>query len=229
MSIYGRIAGVGLVVALVAGLVSCVEDRGSVTILRNTVPNADCIPDPGSDEFRASGRLDISENAGLAGTRRYTMFPVVQNNLISTVEQGAVVEQNIIELIEARVDLSGSYSGRFSIPMFVTLFPGDQAGMAVDVIPSQLAAQLSPGVINVKLRFLYQLGARDRETHEIEYSIEVCDGCLVTVGSACDSGDYEDVEQTGFSCNVTQDLPVLCCTGSDGLPICPAIDTSTTE
>jgi hypothetical protein len=226
------------------GLGGCVENRGSVTVSSNLVPNADCTADPGSTEIRTSGRLDLSELAFELTDPRYVMWTSVTNNLISTKEGGSGAELNIIEIVEARIDLdAGSLQGfeplRFVQPIFVTMGPGDSAGLNVVVIPPQIANLLKDDIqgremydqpyVRVRLKFLYQLGGLQHETQQIEYAVALCNGCLIDPGSTCDSGLYTSVAMQGNPCSFAQDMPMQCCRGSVGGYVCPAQDTSTLE
>jgi hypothetical protein len=239
-------AGFGCVVAMVAiGLVGCVEDRISLTILRNAVPNSDCTVDSGGD-FRSMGRLDLSETAfsdTFAQAPQYIMYPVVQNNLIPTADQGTGAELNVVEVKEARIDLDlGDIAGlepmKHKFPVFITLMPGESAALPVVAIPPHIATLLASAVqgnpdyqpiIRVKLKFLFQIGIREKESHQIEFPVVLCDGCLLNVGGYCDSGLFTTIAHAGNACNMVQDAQVDCCLDNGGGVICPAVDTSTDE
>ncbi len=234
---------VGIVVAG-TGLLGCVEDRSSLTILRNAVPASDCTVDSVTSEFRSMGWLDLSETAfsdTFAQAPQYLMYPVVQNNLIPTVDQGTGAELNVMEIKEARIDLAlgdigGEYEDlKFKFPVFVTLFPGDSAALPVVVIPPQIASLLAGAVqgradyqpiVRVKLKFLYQLGIRTKESHQIEFPVVLCDGCLLDIGGYCDSGLFSTLDHVGNACNYVQDAQVDCCLDNGGGVVCPAVDTS---
>lgn len=238
-----------MVVMVVAstGFLGCVEDRSSLTIMRNTIPSSDCTLDSAGSEFRSMGWLDLSETAfsdTFAQAPQYLMYPVVQNNLVSTLEQGTGAELNVMEIKEARIDLAlGDISGEypdlaFKFPVFVTLLPGEMAALPVVVIPPQVASQLAGAVqgipdyqpiVRVKLKFLYQLGIREKESHQIEFPVVLCDGCLLNIGGYCDSGLFSDLNHTGNACNYVQDAQVDCCLDNGGGVICPAVDTSSLE
>jgi hypothetical protein len=235
------VAGMGV------GLMGCVEDRSSLTILRNAVPSSDCTVESAGSEFRSMGWLDLSETAfsdTFAQSPQYLMYPVVQNNLISTLAQGTGAELNIMEVKEARIDLDlGDVSGvdedlKFKFPVFVTLFPGESATLPVVVIPPQIASVLAGAVqgipdyqpiVRVKLKFLYQLGIREKESHQIEFPVVLCDGCLLDVGGYCDSGLFASLSHEGNACNYVQDAQVDCCLDNGGGVVCPAVDTSVAE
>lgn len=235
---------IAVVVIVGTGLLGCVENRGSVTILRNAVPNSDCTIDSASNEFRSMGVLDLSETAFALGAPQYVMFPVLQSNLISTKDQGTGSELNIVEILEARVDVDTGNAGAglepysYAFPTFVTLMPGDSAALPVVVIPPQYAAVLATRVqgnleyqpiIRVRVKFLYQLGGREIETHQIEFPVILCDGCLIRVGGYCDSGLYSTVQNQGNPCSFAQDSAMDCCLDNGGGFICPAVDTSSGE
>lgn len=246
MSSIHRTAFVCVAALMVAGLVGCVEDRTSLTIMKNSVPNSDCIADPASSEFRSMGRLDLSETAfsSFADSPQYIMYPVVQNNLVPTADQGTGTELNIVEIKEARInldlgDIAGDFENlKFKFPVFITLAPGESASLNVVAIPPQIAAVLASAVqgqenyqpiVRVKLKFLYQLGFREKESHQIEYPVVLCDGCLLNVGEYCDSGLYATLAHEGNACNYVQDAQVDCCLDNGGGVVCPAVDTSTGE
>jgi len=233
------------VAAVVPGLMGCVEDRSSLTIMRNAVPNGDCTVDKSSADFRSMGWLDLSETAfsdTFAQSPQYIMYPVVQNNLISTASQGTGAELNIVEVKEARIDLDlgdigGSYEDlKFKFPVFITLSPGESAALPVVVIPPQIATLLASAVqgnpdyqpiVRVKLKFVYQLGIRDKESHQIEFPVVLCDGCLISASGYCDSGLFSTLAHAGNACNYVQDAQVDCCLDNGGGVVCPAVDTST--
>lgn len=237
--------GLGCFMAVLATGLGCVEDRTSLTILRNAVPNSDCTVDGASAEFRSMGWLDLSETAfsdTFAQPPQYIMYPVVQNNLIPTVGQGTGAELNIVEIKEARIDLDlgdigGDYEDlKFKFPVFITLLPGELAALPVVIIPPQIASLLAGAVqgqqayqpiVRVKLKFLFQLGVRDIESHQIEFPVVLCDGCLLDIGGYCDSGLFATLEHPGNACNYVQDAQVDCCLDNGGGVVCPAVDTST--
>jgi len=236
---------IAIVATVLATGLGCVEDRTSLTILRNAVPSSDCTVDGAAAEFRSMGWLDLSETAfsdTFAQAPQYIMYPVVQNNLVPTLDQGTGAELNIVEIKEARIDLDlGGIAGeeevyKIKFPVFVTLLPGDIAALPVVVIPPQIASVLAGAVqgqvdyqpiVRVKLKFLYQLGARDKESHQIEFPVVLCDGCLLDIGGYCDSGLFTSLAHPGNACNYVQDAQVDCCLDNAGGVICPAVDTST--
>ena len=233
------VAVVGLLFLLLTG---CVENRSSVLILQNAVPGDDCTMSDTTSEYRTMGTLELSEVAFSCNYNpQYFMYPVITNALLPTGEVGATVEQNYIEIVEARVDLDlGSLGGSFEdlkyrYPAFKLLAPGETATLQVLVIPPQIAELLAGTVrasgqqpiIRVKLKFLYQHGGLEHETHQIDYPIQLCDGCLIKEITTCDSGEVGGDWPQGNSCNPTQDDLLYCCSSGGACPVCPAIDTST--
>jgi len=224
-------------------LPGCVENRASVTIKKMLVPDSSCVVAADSDTYITMGTLDIGEMDQYQ--TQYFMYPQVENNLLATKEsEGA--ELNMIELIEARVTLDFGVLGgaldvdttQFRYPAFVTLAPGDHAAVQVLGIPEPtarvIAAQLpnvgDSTIVRVRLKFLYQLGEYQRETHEIEFPVLICRDCLITAPvnrKQCDSGQIGENVRQGNSCNIVQDIPVDCCLDGSQL-ICPAVDTSDT-
>lgn len=233
----------GLTVALVLGTLAftaCVENQSSVVILRNQSPSGGCTASD-SGGSRSMGVLDISALAFQCFEPQYFMFPLVQNNLTSTVaSQG--IELNYINIKEARIDLDlgalganvESSATRFRYPAFLMLAPEESASMQVPVIPVQTAELIGSEaratglmpILRVRLKFLYEHGGLEHETHEIEYPVQLCDGCLINADYQCDGGDLPMTIPQGNACNPTQDDPLVCCYSTGECPVCPATDTS---
>ncbi len=234
------------VCALAGGVLwlsGCVEDRNSLTIRQMAVPDNQCVATAGQSTYLTMGTLDVALIDQPDVSTQYFMFPEVENNLLST-EEGEGVELNNIEIIEARVELDFGTVGaaldadttRFRYPAFITVAPGDAVAVQVLAIPEPTArvmAALLPNpqdkvIVRVNLKFLYQLGEYERETHEVEFPIQVCRNCLIpTLESSvlCDSGLVPDTIREGNRCNIVQDNPVDCCVSGSTL-VCPAVDTS---
>jgi hypothetical protein len=220
-----------------------VEDRNSLTIRQMAVPDSQCVAMAGQSTYLTMGTLDVALIDQSNVSTQYFMFPEVENNLLST-EEGEGVELNNIEIIEARVELDFGVVGtaldadttRFRYPAFITVAPGQAVAIQVLAIPEPTArvlAALLPNpqdkvIVRVNLKFLYQLGEYERETHEVEFPIQVCRNCLIpTLESTvlCDSGLVPDTIREGNRCNIVQDNPVDCCVSGSTL-VCPAVDTS---
>ena len=236
-----------VLILAVGGLVAtgCVEDRTSLTIQKMLVPNSDCVAVGGSDTYVTMGALDIALiDDGNYAPPQYYLFPEVANHLLST-EEDEGIELNLIEIIEARVTLDFGTLGsaldadttRFAYPAFVTMAPGDVDAVQVLGIPAPTArvlASLLPNVgdsviVRIRLKFLYQHGEYERETHEVEFPVQVCRNCLVPpMAPLCSSGDGSGTTiRQGNGCNIVQDTPVDCCIEGSHL-ICPAVYTGGT-
>lgn len=240
-----RIVHMGFTLSALVGLWTlgaCVENRSSVTILQMQVPDSNCTVSGGAGStFISMGRLDIW-NADAVATE-YFMFPLLQNNLLSTASD-LDVERNQIEIIEARVELDfgslgsamGQSTARFRYPAFKLLIPGESASLQVLAVPAAVARAMgavlaNPGDsahIRARLKFLYQHGEYKRETHEVEFPILVGRYILFPLPEEtpeCNSGLLPDPIRTGNGCNPYQDNPIDCCV-SGGFLVCPAVDTS---
>jgi hypothetical protein len=227
----GPLAAIGCLAALVAG---CAENVSSVVIAQNQVPSGGCTAASGGD-YRAMGVLDVaSAHPASCFTPQYYMFPLIENNLLSTVDTNGV-ELNNINLLEARIDLDLGDLGdgvdsdllKFRVSVFKILSPGETAALQVLVVPNQTAVQLGQligdgtTIIRVNLKFQYEQAGVKRETHEISYPIQVCNGCIIQANYGC-SDTLPASIPTGNSCNLTQDDPIICCDAGVECPVCPA-------
>lgn len=224
----------------------CVENRASVTVSRMLVPDSNCVASADSDSFLTMGTFDIGEQGNLP--TQYFVYPRVVNNMVSTTEAEGV-ELNWVELIEARLTLDFGAVGagldadttQFRYPAFVTLAPGEAAAVQVLAIPeatarviaSQLPNEGDSVIVRVRIKFLYQFGEYEHETHEVEFPVQVCRHCLIAPleqRPACYSDEVSDPILQGNQCNIVQDVPVDCCQLGSRL-VCPAVgstDTGTT-
>lgn len=232
------------IAALAVGSMGCVEDRTTLTIRKMLVPDSNCVATPGGDSFISMGTLDIALAGEPNVTVQYFLFPEVENNLVPTFRAEGV-ELNELEIIEARVQLDFGTIGaaldadtaKFRYPAFLTLAPGTNAAIQVLGIPAPTArvlASLLPAtgdavIVRIKLKFLYQFGEYERESHEIEFPVQVCNGCLgflpLSEVPRCDSGLVPDSPAQGHGCNDFQDIPIDCCQYNGDL-VCPAVDMS---
>lgn len=225
------------VLIVILALGGCVENRQSVTILQMQMADDDCmVSSSQSSSTVQMGRLDIwnAENV----PTEYYLFPLVQNNLISTAS-AEDVERNQIEIVEAVVELDLGESGgsaKFNYPAFITLSPGESAAVQVRAIPASVSQVLagrlsSPGDsqwVRIRLKLRYQHGEYERETHTVDFPVLVGRYILFPQPSetpACDSGLVPDNVRTGNGCNPYQDKPIDCCTMGGAL-VCPAEDMS---
>lgn len=223
--------------SMLAMLGGCVENRQSVTILQMQAADDNCMVSSGqSSSTIQMGRLDIwnAENV----TTEYYLFPLVQNNLLSTAS-AEDVERNQIEIVEAVVELDLGDSGgsaKFNYPAFITLSPGETAAVQVRAIPASVSEVLAgrlpnPGDtqwVRIRVRLRYQHGEYERVTHTVDFPVLVGRYILFPPPSetpACDSGLVPDDPRTGNGCNPYQDKPIDCCTMGGAL-VCPAEDMS---
>jgi hypothetical protein len=167
------------------------------------------------------------------------MFPLIINNLQSTMATTGA-EENYVQIVEARINLDLGALGanvessltRFRYPAFKVLSPGEDAALQVLVIPEATAKTIGSllvadgtAIIRVKLKFMYKHGGFERETNEIEYPVQVCNGCLIQANYSCSGGTLPASIPSGNTCNYTDD-PVVCCDAGGACPVCPAVATT---
>ena len=233
------------IVALLAVtlLMGCVgNNTQSLIIEQNNVPSTTssggCVaPGQASSEFRGSGLLDLSllTNAGTPDqVVGYLMFPVVTNNLNSSVEgQSITIDPTAFNIQLKRVDVEVSDAGgggmlmpRFSVPVYKVVEAGGSAGLIVDVMPYQAIANLGDTtMVMVKLTVIGERDGSDIRSNTMEYAINICNGCLFD-----DEGPCVDFTGTGTinQCNIAQDETAVCCEHSTRGLICPAVTETTT-
>jgi hypothetical protein len=227
---------------LAALLCGCVANNTqSLVILQNNVPEVSegaCVaPGQASSLYRGNGTLDVSLVAG-AGTSTqaagYLMFPVVQNNLDSSVAGTSVtIDPNTFNIQLSRVDVEVTDAGtgrplgsRFSVPVYKVIAAGGSAGLVVDVLPYPVMAELGDAsMVMVKLTVVGERDGGQIKSNTMEYAITVCDGCLFDNAGAC-----VDFTGTGSvnQCNIAQDQTAVCCEHSTKGLICPAVAETTT-
>ncbi len=77
-------------------------------------------------------------------------------------------------------------------------------------------------VISSRIRVLgIKDGNSDVESSYVDFPIELCNGCLFSVISACANVTDADTTFTGAACSPIQDYPLRCCT-QDSKLVCPA-------
>lgn len=226
-----------LAMATVLGLGACVENRQSVTILRMGVAGSSCtISGDTEGTYIQMGRLEIVDAE--SKNVEYYVFPIVQNNLLSTASD-LDVERNQIEIKEAHVELGMGALGsaKFSYPVFISLNPGDSAALQVVAIPAAASAALANALPNVgdtqwvraRISFLYQHGEYNRLSQEVDFPIQVGRYLLFTRPEdalSCTSEEAAALTHTGNPCNIYQDDLVDCCVSGSSL-VCPALVTTT--
>jgi hypothetical protein len=140
--------------------------------------------------------------------------------------------------------------GTFFSPSAVALLPGASQGTVAQVIRPCQAQRIhdlfSAGILppdltqqvlfTVEMRAVGRLASGDEVLSDaFRFSVRMCTGCLQTGFSdlaqmnwpnrpPCSAAPKPNPHH-GNPCNVAQDWgPLLCCTGDDGLPVCPAPD-----
>ena len=176
----------------------------------------------------------------------YDMFLLVKNNLLSTENTGSAVEENCIVLDKAQVDLSLGTLGdhvessltRYEVPLALTICPGEEKGVTVRVIPSQVVElignQINEGstvLATARVKLVGKRGSQNIPSNSIQYPIFLCNGCLVHNLGLCSSDTIPERPKTGNPCNPAQDDIIECCSEGGDL-VCPAVappDNTTNE
>lgn len=215
-----KIAVAWLVVA-VGSMTACVDER-AFTIVQNQVPEEGCvIPGAQGDVYRAGGILDVQGRMG------YRLFPLVRNDLPTSVTEDGQPERNTLHMrrFEVELDLGDADPGgvpseliTFEVPSSASLAPAQARSSAVKIIKEQLLDVLQvsqdfrPTVI-AKVQAVAEHAGTDITSTTFYYPVEICDGCLVTVLSAC-PGPEDDIEVPENPCGLAQDQAVACCNDS---------------
>jgi hypothetical protein len=223
----------------------CEENSASLVILQNQVPGEGCVvsSEPSGD-YRPQGKLDVFWYTEIGEPTSYYMFPLVQNNLVSTVdEDNGVVEQNCITIKETQVDLDlgalGTYVEsnftKYSVPTAVTICPGETRAVSVMVVPNQVVSLIASQIpengmeyFNAKIRMVGKRGSTKIKSNSLTYPIFVCNGCLINNLGSCDTANIPQDPDPGNPCNPAQDDMLDCCT--QGVEwVCPAVGENTEE
>ncbi|MCD6499271.1 MAG: hypothetical protein J7M25_13345 [Deltaproteobacteria bacterium] len=228
--------------ALVLG--GCESNSATLLIIQNQIPGDGCSVDSsGTGAYRTQGTLDVAWYLQKNQPAYYNLYPLIQNNLMSTADPSAgTIEENCITIREARVDLDlgdlGEYVEsnltKYSVPLSMTICPGEEKVVSVRVIPSQvvelIADQISQGsskLIIAKVHIVGSRGSHDLSSNSMSYPIFVCNGCLVKNLGLCSSDTIPSDPEEGNGCNPSQDDPIECCTQGAEL-VCPAVAPTTT-
>jgi hypothetical protein len=222
---------------LAALLIGCVHNNTqTLVIMQDNVPDTSggvcLIPGTISSTFRESGLLDRSfflSGDIPSSAVGYEMYPVVKNNLSSSVSGTGVGIDPLafnIQLSRADVELSDGASGEplvtpFSVPLFKVVASGESTGLVVGVIPAALVPDLHDG--QIVLAHLTVVGSRDGSeirSNTVEFPITVCDGCLVNDVGPCTA--FTGTASVNV-CNIAQDEMAVCCEHSTLGLICPAV------
>lgn len=217
----------------------CEENSASLVILQNQVPGEGCtVESSETADYRPQGKLDVLWYSQVGQPAGYYMFPLVQNNLISTENtETGTVEENCITIKETRVDLDlgglGEYVEsnftKYAVPTAVTICPGEMRAVSVMVIPPQVVAVIAGQIpengmeyVSAKIRMVGKRGSTTIKSNSMTYPIFLCNGCLIKNLGNCDTAVIPEDPAPGNPCNPAQDDPMECCVqGVDW--VCPAI------
>lgn len=205
-------------IAAVGSLTACVDER-SFTIVQNQVPEEGCmIPGVEGDVYRPAGVLDVQGRMG------YRLFPLVRNDLPSSVAVDGQPERNTLYMrrFEVELELGDADPGgvpaeltTFDVPTSASLAPVQTRSSAVKIIKEELLDMLQvskdfrPTVL-AKVQAVAEHAGTDIKSTTLVYPVEICDGCLVTVLSACPGPD-DEVDIPANPCGLAQDQAVACC------------------
>ena len=231
----------GMVTSLLFLSGGCQENSASLVIIQNQIPGAGCsVESTASTNYRPQGTLDVSWYTEVGQPAGYYMFPLVQNNLMSTEDtENGVVEQNCVTIKETQVDLKlgalGTYVEsnftKYKVPTAVTICPGEMRAVSVMVIPPQVVEIIAPQIredgmeyVNVKIRMVGKRGGTTIKSNSMSYPIFICNGCLIKDLGDCNSPTIPESPAAGNECNPAQDNRLDCC--QSGVEwICPAVSS----
>ena len=217
---------------------ACTDGGTSLVILQNQVPGAGCSIGTDTSTFNPIGRIDTDARDG------YLFTPVVQSLVAETASEtgsprivfieGADVKLSfqaglLSEAEEAGLEESGL--SEFSLPFSGAVMPGGLASFAFVVVPKKLLDTLAgkvsaePAHITAEVTMFGELDGGSVESQSFNYPIQVCSGCMrIDNGPCADLPDsFEPL--TGGACQQLQDVPVDCCTDTEGALVCPAVKT----
>jgi hypothetical protein len=238
-----RLAAVPLVLALVA----C-SDNYSVTIVRNIAPSPMCVIDPGNDQSKARGFLDITNplpngflNPGYTFTPEIsnvtsapTVTPTRPGNpnshyfFLRGVEVTIVVSpdpasQSVVTALQAQ-----SLAKRI-VPLGISIAPNASQGLGFEVFDSLQINAVSGVVTGQPVQIVASMVAfgdidgNDIESPPFRFPITLCQGCLIADLGTCSSIPKGTTINNGGTCNVVQDANLDCCETDAGNVICPAV------
>lgn len=234
-----------LVAGTAVALCACtVENNQSIAVLRNGLPEDDCTFSAEPDTFLGSGTMDVSlGDQNLAAG--YLMGLLVENRMPETVtsrppmtgsEVERTTERNQILIRGFEVELEAQCEGEaicgqvttivnrsFRTPGAASVGPLEVQPILADVLPLDIPRRLKGvlGDAQIPVRVTIRAyGGRNAdeeiESGDFEYSISLCEGCLVSgLDRQCPGGPSQ-----GY-CGLPQDFSLSCCLlGSE--PVCPA-------
>ena len=206
---------VALLVLAALSVTACVDDDRMFYISEALAPDSSCSVSSGGTSLWG-GILDVS-----IGGYGYYLNPVVVNQMLSTTGDGQP-ERNVIHMRGFKVDAPSPIAD-FEIPAAGAIKPnGEAVFAAVEVLrPGDVAllagsvSGTNQPVLEVKLRAFGDRSGDDMESAEFIYPITLCNGCLVTMLTACPTAE-ETTTYTSNPCGLPQDGPVTCCPGTSG-------------
>ncbi|MGZ3429115.1 MAG: hypothetical protein ACXVCV_20825 [Polyangia bacterium] len=175
------------------------------------------------------GTLDVS----LVTTAGYIGVPVVRNNLVSLMNG---VEYNAIQLQGANIKLTDASGNALTLPSGQSSFfyasaagrldPAGITPMFVEVLPAAAAKSLAgmigaTGVFTIiaEIRPVGSRGGSQVVGGPISFPIDLCNGCLAPMVTACPLAKGTVVTDPCFP---QQDVPSVCCTDTTGARLCGA-------
>ncbi|MSP62141.1 MAG: hypothetical protein EXR72_17765 [Myxococcales bacterium] len=224
-----------LPLALAAG---CADFDGPLQILQNQVMGDDCVVSGTLGLPRSGGVLDVGlVEAGYPG---YEVYLVVQNNLAN---KGLGVDDVQMEGVDVELKVGGAFGAlvpvgqrNFFVQRYAgVLRPGATVGLAAEVIPRQVAAEMGPAISGSELE-LPSVMAHVRAVGKraggsitsgwIDFPVKVCRWCLAFNSKPgekpgpCPPGGIVEEQIRMGQCNPAQDGEVTCCTGGNNVLLC---------
>jgi len=207
---------VALLVLAALSVTACVDDDRMFYIKQNQAPDSSCTVSTGGGSSLWGGILDVS----IAGYGYY-FNPLVVNQMLSTTGDNQP-ERNVIHMRGFKVDAPSPIAD-FEIPAAGAIEPnGEAVFAAVEVLrPGDVAllagsvSGTNQPVLEVKIRAFGDRSGDEMETSEFIYPITLCNGCLVTMLTACPTAE-DTTTYTSNPCGLPQDAPVTCCPGPSG-------------
>jgi hypothetical protein len=234
-------ARVPAALVVLAALAACVDGGDeAVAILQNQAPQEGCvIPATPTSDYLGAGRIDVLSPVG------YLFTPVARNYArpLSSAPlmrvafvQGAQIEirfaRDEVFTASEQAALRDQGLTRFQTPFSAVIEPGGSTtSMAFEIVPRELIAnhladRLTPDasiLLLVQVILFGDMGGSRFEAVPYQYSVEVCDGCVVEQVGACADLPSTYPVGTGGECNPFQDRRLTCCTSATGGLLCPAV------
>ena len=241
-----------LVAGTTVALCACtVENTGSIAILANGLPEDDCTYAAEPVNFLGSGTLDVSLGDQPLAVG-YRMGLIIENRMPETVTTGPprtgsqverTTERNQIQIRGFEVELEALCGAEaicgqvttivnrsFRTPGTANINPLGIQAILADVVPLDIPERLKSVLgqdqvlVHATIRAFGGRNADEElESGDFEYSIRMCEGCLVSgLEQQCPGGPLQGL------CGRPQDFGLSCCLlGTDPDPVCPASIVST--